>query len=172
MRTLLLALAVVPACVRSFSETVMVGPTFADHGHTAVVIVVEAAAITHEEFRPPHSEDGEDHGPTRYLGFAGAAGGGLLLGNKLGASAFASAGLDYIPFLYDSGTMVGFGGHVAAAVGAHEGIYAAAPRLWFAIPFATLAGKPLTGGLMLRCQIGLPDADGCGPLVVLARFVP
>lgn len=104
-----------------------VGPTFSERGHTAVVVAIEVSAIAHEAFRVrPARRPGDvvpidperDHGPPRSLGVAASVGTGVVAGNSVGSSAYASAGLDYLPFLFESGGMVGFGGHVAVSTGA------------------------------------------------------
>jgi hypothetical protein len=173
MARALVLLVSLAGCARGWMQTVTIGPTFTSQGHAGVVVALEVSAIAHERFVPraPRQQlvTPDDHGPPRYVGIAATAGAGGLFGGKLGASAFASAGVDLLPMLFESGGLVGFGAHVADAAGAQHGIHAVAPRLWFAIPLAHLAGAPLTAGLMLRCLVGLGDASGCGPSLVVSR---
>ena len=173
MMRVLVLLVGLAGCAHGWMQTVTIGPTFASRGHAAVVVALEVSAVAHERFehrapgRPPYGPD--DHGPPRYVGIAATAGAGALLGRRLGASAFGSAGVDLLPYLFENGGTVGFGAQVADAAGAQRGLHAVAPRLWFAIPVAHLAGAPLTAGLMLRCLVGLGEASGCGPNLIVSR---
>ena len=147
---------------------------------TSVVVSLEGSVLAHQEIRPAGPEDHFEmkHGPRSVLGVAATAIAGGFWGTDAGPNAFAGAAFDYLPFLYRSGSHVGFGGGAAAVGGDAGGPYLLAPRLWFAIPFTELGGAPLTMGAMLRCQFLLEEAakgeeeeprGGCGPSLVLSR---
>ena len=140
-----------------------------------MVVALEISPLLHERFhdaapaepgQPPRLDP---HGPRSVLGIAVTAGTAALWQPSDGLTGVVSAGIDYLPFLYRNGGVVGFGGQVGFAAGAASGIHAIVPRLWFAAPAGRLWGAPLAVGLMLRCQMGLADADGCGPQLVLTR---
>src|SRR5690242_6705664 len=127
MTRVLVLLVSLAGCAGGWMQTVTVSPTFTSQGHAAVVVAVEVSAIAHERFAPradlpPGAPP--DRGPPRYVGIAATAGAGGLFGGKLGASAFGSAGVDFLPMLFENGGLVGFGAHVAYAVGAQRGIHA------------------------------------------------
>src|SRR5262245_18313895 len=158
-------------CSHGLMQTVTLGPSFGDRN--GIVLAVEVSAIAHETFEPPRPpqpleipRERESH---RYLGIAATLTSGTEWQPTGGLTGFASIGVDYLPFLFPEGGMVGFGGHVAYAAGEMHGVYAVAPRLRFAVPVATLWGAPFAIGLMLRGQFGLDGGSGAGPAIVVSR---
>lgn len=167
-----LVLASLSGCAFGSMQTVTLGPSFGDH--SGVVVALELSAVAHERFASvPASADAlqlqDHHGPHNYLGIAVTATSGALMQPTGGVTGFATAGIDYLPFLYEHGSVIGFGAHVGIARGHHDGAFALAPRLWFAIPVSRLAGARLLVGVMLRCQLRLDTASGCGPQLVITR---
>ena len=143
-----------------FAQTATIGPAFGDR--TSVIASVELAGVARAE-----------PGERRTLGGA-AAGGASMIVDGDGATAGASGGLDYLPVVFENGTVVGLGAHVGYGVGYGVGTadgVRVLPRLWFTVGGWTLAGAPLAIGAMLRCHIGVVDDApyGCGPMLVVTR---
>src|SRR5450432_1233232 len=159
-------------CVHGTTEMVTVGPTFGDH--TGLVVALELAPTFHEAFPTPDPRMFDPHGSKNSLGIMPVASVGAdwfpRIHSDGGVTGFVAVGADYLPFLFENGSAVGFGGQVAFGLGASSGVYGVAPRLWFAAPVGTLAGAPLTVGLMLRGHLGSDDGtSGAGPMLVLRR---
>jgi hypothetical protein len=162
-------------CAHGTTEMITIGPTFGDH--SGLVVALELAPTFHEAFPTPSADPrmfDPHHGSNNSLGIMPVASVGAdwfpAIHSDGGVTGFVAIGADYLPWLFENGTAVGFGGQVAFGLGASSGVYAVAPRLWFALPVGTLAGAPLTVGLMLRGQLGSSDGtSGAGPSLVLRR---
>ncbi len=174
-------LVLVAGCAAtSFSTMVTLGPTFGTD-HQGVVLAVEVAPVLHTAFPTPpppiRSADGtiapQLYDP--YDGPASAVGIGPMIAvgmdwhsHNLGFSGFTAVGADFLPWLFENGNAVGFGGQLGYARGAYDGFYVIAPRLWFAVPVTEIAGRPVSLGLMLRGQLGFGSGtSGVGPSLVL-----
>jgi len=167
-------------CATGFSQTVSIGGSFGEHA--GLVVSLEVAPILHEHFAAPPPtvplqpvplQPDKGRGPPRYLGVQASASTGLILQPAIGVTWYAAGGIDLLPFLFESGTHVGFGAQVGYAAGARHGLLLAAPRLWFALPVGELAGAPLTVGGAVHCQLLVGelqrDASGCGPALLVSR---
>ena len=157
-------------------QTITLGPTIGDRV-SGVVLALEVSPLVHERFEPPVTRrdlgfpvEPDRRGPSRYVGLAATVGVGSEWHPAIGFTAYAAVGIDFLPYLFESGLVVGFGGQIAYATGAVSGLHAIAPRLWCAFPVGTVAGAPALLGLMLRGQFGLDGANGAGPSIVLSRI--
>lgn len=172
---LLVAASCTPA-TRGWSQTVIAGLHFSDERTTAIV-AIEIAAVAHEELdarpAPAQAIDGlpmieiDDRWPHRHLGAQVTGGTGIAL-DRGGASSITTVGVDYLPFVYDTQSVVGMGGQFLYSAGARDGI-AGVTRLWFAVPVTSSTTAPLLAGLMLRGQFGPDGNNGGGPVLVLTR---
>jgi hypothetical protein len=165
-----LALLVV-GCTPGVMQTVTLGAAF-NEKHNGIVLAVEISPLLHEHFQDLHREPSPSyppdlHGPHRYLGVAATAAVGTELKRHEGASGYVAVGLDYLPFLYEHGGMVGWGGQYARSTGVVDGSFGIM-NLWFAGPVGSLAGAPVVMGLMLRVQWG-SDGESGGPQLVMSR---
>jgi hypothetical protein len=108
-----------------------------------------------------------ERAPSSARGIGVTASTGVIL--QHGATGIAAAGIDYFPYLYLNGVLVGFGVQVGGAVGHADGIHEVAPRLYSALPIGRLAGAPLDLGIMLRCDLAGSELGGCGPQLMITR---
>lgn len=156
---MLLSVIVVTGCVPGVVRSVTVGPSFGDDA-TAIVAAVEVGVLTRTDF------DSE-----RALGLSTHAQVGGAYDRARGGYGFVAGGVDYLPFLYRGGTMVGMGGAFGYARGAEvDRLIVVAPRLWFVVPVRRHGRDVKAAGAMLRCEIAIGDDDagGCGPALVLS----